>query len=214
MTPTIHLLEHQRLLAACTHCPDMIGPVVMGQPVASPVLLIGQAPGAKEGAMGRPFAWTAGKTLFKWFAGIGLDEESFRRQVYMSAVCRCFPGKNPMGGDRVPNPGEVTRCAHWLERELELLLPRLLIPVGKLAISRLLTVDKLTEVIGQLHPVEINGHRVDVIPLPHPSGASPWHRTQPGMSLLGEALSLIERHPAWVELVRPDELFTAETDLA
>ena len=108
----------------------MIGPVVTGQPVLSPVMLIGQAPGDKEGKLGRPFAWTAGKTMFKWFDSIGLDEESFRNRVYMAAVCRCFPGKKPRGGDRVPAPDEIERCGQWLETEYRLLQPRLLLPVG------------------------------------------------------------------------------------
>ena len=88
----------------------MIGPVVTGQALLSKVMLIGQAPGDREGAAGKPFAWTAGKTLFQWFEGIGLDEHSFRSRVYMAAVCRCFPGKKPRGGDRVPDAGEIERC--------------------------------------------------------------------------------------------------------
>ena len=56
--------QHQQQLRQCRTCPDMIGPVVTGQAVLSPVMLIGQAPGDKEGPAGRPFAWTAGKTLF------------------------------------------------------------------------------------------------------------------------------------------------------
>ena len=82
-------------------------PPVVGQPVRSPVLLLGQAPGDKEPKLQRPFAWTAGKTLFKWFSGIGLNEEEVRERVYMAAVCRCFPGKKPRGGDRVPSPQEI-----------------------------------------------------------------------------------------------------------
>ena len=86
---------HRVALSNCSRCPEMIGPVVSGSPVLSPILLIGQAPGDKEGGFGKPFAWTAGKTLFKWFEPIGLDEETFRQRVYMAAVCRCFPGKTP-----------------------------------------------------------------------------------------------------------------------
>ena len=70
----------------------MTGPVVTGNPVDSPVMLIGQAPGDKEGPLGKPFAWTAGKTMFKWFSSIGIEEEHFRNNIYMAAVCRCFPG--------------------------------------------------------------------------------------------------------------------------
>jgi uracil-DNA glycosylase len=178
----------------------MIGPVVTGQPVVSPVMLIGQAPGTKEGPAGKPFAWTAGKTMFKWFAGIGLEEEQFRSRVYMAAVCRCFPGKNPKGGDRVPSPAEIDNCNRWMQAEFELLKPRLIIPVGKLAIARFLAVGKLTEVIGQTHAIEVAGHQAELIPLPHPSGASTWHRTEPGKSHLQQALHLIEKHPAWREI--------------
>ncbi len=179
----------------------MIGPVVTGFPVLSPVMLIGQAPGDREGTLGRPFAWTAGKTLFKWFDSIGLDEESFRRKIYMAAVCRCFPGKNPKGGDRVPDPAEIERCGQWLEAEYQMLKPSLLLPVGKLAINRFLSAGKLTEVIGEKHSEIIFDHQCDLIPLPHPSGASTWHRTDPGKNLLQKALHLIERHPAWKSLI-------------
>lgn len=189
--------QHQKQLRQCNACPQMIGPVVTGQPVLSQVMLIGQAPGDKEGPAGKPFAWTAGKTLFKWFDSIGLDETSFRNRVYMAAVCRCFPGKNPKGGDRVPDKKEIETCDQWMQTEFSLLQPELLIPVGKLAISQFLTVDKLTQVIGQLHRIEINGRNMDLIPLPHPSGASTWHRTEPGKSLLQDALILIKDHPAW-----------------
>lgn len=175
----------------------MIGPVVCGRPVVSPVLMVGQAPGGREGALGRPFAWTAGKTLFKWYASIGLEEEAFRSRVYMAAVCRCFPGKKPKGGDRVPDVDEIARCGRWLDAEIALLYPRLLIPVGKLAISQFVEVNRLTEVIGKQLRIERNAHSMDVIALPHPSGASTWHRMQPGKALLAKALAMIAKHSAW-----------------
>ncbi|WP_415879027.1 uracil-DNA glycosylase family protein [Methylomonas sp. TEB] len=202
MSDQQHLLQqHRQALLACTRCPAMIRPVVSGKPVLSPVLLIGQAPGDKEGVLGKPFAWTAGKTMFKWFAQIGLDEATFRERVYMAAVCRCFPGKNPKGGDRVPNPQEIQQCASWLQAEVELLQPKLIIPVGKLAIQQMLEVDKLSEVIGGLHRLNFHGHDTDVIPLPHPSGASTWHRTEPGAGLLEAALATIQAHAAWRQML-------------
>lgn len=188
---------HRAALANCCRCPAMIGPVVTGSPVLSPILLIGQAPGDKEGGFGKPFAWTAGKTLFKWFERIGLDEQQFRQRVYMAAVCRCFPGKNPKGGDRVPSLAEIGNCAGWLQAESDLLKPKLILPVGKLAISQLLPVKKLNEVIGKLHPVNFHGHLTEAIPLPHPSGASTWHRMEPGLTLLESALTTLQNHPAW-----------------
>lgn len=189
--------EHRAALAVCRQCPAMTGPVVSGSPVLSPILLIGQAPGDKEGVFGKPFAWTAGKTLFKWFERIGLDEPAFRQRVYMAAVCRCFPGKNPKGGDRVPSPDEIGNCSGWLRAEIELLKPELILPVGKLAINQLLPVKKLNDVVGGLHKVTFHGHCAEAIPLPHPSGASTWHRTEPGLTLLESALTTLQTHPTW-----------------
>lgn len=191
---------HRTALSNCSRCPEMIGPVVSGSPVLSKILLIGQAPGDKEGGFGKPFAWTAGKTMFKWFERIGLDEQTFRQRVYMAAVCRCFPGKNPKGGDRVPSLVEIGHCAGWLQAEVDLLKPDLILPVGKLAIGQLMPVKKLNDVIGKLHPVTFHGHRAEAIPLPHPSGASTWHRTEAGLALLESALTILQQHPSWQQI--------------
>ena len=194
------IIAHQQNIQNCTLCPDMIGPPITGNPSTAKILLVGQAPGDKEGAIGKPFAWTAGKTLFKWFDSIGISENNFRQQAYMAAVCRCFPGKNPKGGDRVPNKQEITTCSQWLEREVKLLQPDLLLPVGKLAISQFLEVKKLTDVIGQSFEKTVYGRKVQLIPLPHPSGASTWHRMEPGKSLLEDALTLISQHDCWLSI--------------
>ena len=173
-------------------------PPVVGRAVTSGILLIGQAPGDKEPVLQRPFAWTAGKTLFKWFqGGLGWSEEETRDRIYFAAVCRCFPGKRPEGGDRVPALDEIENCRAWLDREFDLLRPRLVLPVGKLAIGQLLGERPLAETIGQTFRLDYRGHRADCIPLPHPSGASTWHRTEPGKTLLAQALAKIGAHPAW-----------------
>lgn len=188
------LQAHVTALHACNRCPAMHKPVVSGPPVVSKALLVGQAPGDKEPMLGRPFAWTAGKTLFRWFEEhCDIAEEEFRSHIYMAAVCRCFPGKNPKGGDRVPDANEIANCATWLDAEIALLQPQLIMPVGKLAIRQFLKFDKLTEVIGQSFKTA-DGH-CDIVPLPHPSGASTWHRMEPGKSLLNDAMQLICQHP-------------------
>lgn len=189
--------RHLAALRACTRCPRMIGPVVCGRPVASRIVLVGQAPGDKEPKLGRPFAWTAGKTLFKWFGcALGWTEDEVRDRVYFAAVCRCFPGKRPEGGDRVPAPDEIERCGEWLQREFALLQPELVLPVGKLAIGQFLGERPLSDTIGKRFTITYRGHAADCIPLPHPSGASPWHRMEPGRTLLAQALALVVRHPA------------------
>ena len=194
------ILAHQQRLSRCHSCPDMIQPVIIGHAVMSEIILVGQAPGDKEGNLGKPFAWTAGKTLFKWFESIGVSEQVFRQQVYISAVCRCFPGKNPKGGDRVPNKTEIASCSRWINKEIKLLQPRLIIPVGKLAISQYLKVNKLVDVVGQRFQHRVNSVDVDIIPLPHPSGASTWHRMSPGKELLEQALNIVAQHESWKKL--------------
>jgi uracil-DNA glycosylase len=210
----VQLKRHVTRLRGCHDCSEMIGPVVTGLPVASPVMLIGQAPGVREGPAGKPFAWTAGKTMFSWFASAGLGEDQFRQRVYMAAVCRCFPGKAAKGGgDRVPSPAEIDRCSRHLKTELQLLRPRLVIPVGKLAIAQVAPgADQLADIVGTRQRGELAGVTFDVIALPHPSGASTWHRMEPGKTLLLRALAELSRHEAWraVSDARAPEITAAE----
>jgi len=191
------LLALHQQLDACRACPNMIGPVVHGGAVISRIFLVGQAPGPHEGKFGKPFAWTAGKTMFGWFhQALGVSEEDFRQKVYMAAVARCFPGKAKGGGDRKPDPDEISRCRTFLEREVAILKPRLLLPVGTLAIEQVLgQKGPLVDVVGKQLRVKYHGVGTDVIALPHPSGASTWHRTEPGKTLLANALTLIAEHP-------------------
>jgi uracil-DNA glycosylase len=187
-----------RELGVCRACPKMIGPVVHGPAVDSRVMLVGQAPGPREGSFGRPFAWTAGRTLFRWFEeSLGIDEATFRARVYMAAVARCFPGKAKGGGDRRPDPGEIEQCRSWLARETDILRPELVVAVGTLAIEQVL-VEKapLAEVVGTTRRVRWHGRELDVVALPHPSGASTWHKMEPGVTLLRKALRKLGRHPA------------------
>lgn len=197
----IELVKHVANLLKCRYCPEMNPPVVSGGAVLSRVILVGQAPGDKEPKFGRPFAWTAGKTLFKWFKeAAGMDEAEFRSKIYMAAVCRCFPGKKASGGDRVPSPEEIKNCAGWLDREIEILRPSLIIPVGKLAIAQFFETAKLDDSVGQIRKVTRAGVTFDVIALPHPSGASPWRYSAIGRPLLAKALKLIAEHPAIQEI--------------
>ncbi len=196
-SPRSRLLSLHRELDACRACSGVVGPVVHGPAVPSRIFLVGQAPGPREGLFGRPFAWTAGKILFGWFKRtIGVDEETFRQRVYIAAVLRCFPGKAAGGGDRRPDAEEIDRCRRFLRREIEILVPAVVLPVGTLAIEQVLGRKvPLAEVVGKQERLRYHGVEADVICLPHPSGASTWHRTQPGVRLLENALRLIADHP-------------------
>ena len=164
-------------------------------------MLIGQAPGPREPILERPFAHTAGKTMFRWFEQFcGLNEAAVRSTIYFAAVCRCFPGKTPAGGDRVPAPDEIRNCSSWMDDEIKILKLRLIIPVGRLAIAQFIECAKLEKVIGRKFCVRRAGYTFDLIPLPHPSGASPWHKISPGKELLERAFKLIARHPAIIDL--------------
>jgi uracil-DNA glycosylase len=196
------LAQHVALLRQCRRCPRMIPPPVSGGPIVSKIMLIGQAPGVKEPVLGKPFAWTAGRTLFGWFQQFcAMSEEQIRATIYFAAVCRCFPGKTAAGGDRVPAPDEIRNCSSWMNDEIDLLQPDLVIPVGKLAIAQFLPFEKLDEVVGKTFRIDGKRRRFDLIPLPHPSGASPWHRIPPGLSLLQKAMRRIACHPTMQSLL-------------
>lgn len=177
--------------------PGFQGPAVHGPPVVTRIFLLGQAPGPHEARFGRPFAWTAGRTLFAWMnRSFGATEDEFRARVYMAAVVRAFPGKTSGGGDRVPSPEEIEASRGFLAREVDILRPRLLLPVGRLAIEQVLGRGaRLDEVVGRGIRATWHGVEADVIALPHPSGASTWFKVEPGRTLLEQALRRLGRHP-------------------
>jgi uracil-DNA glycosylase len=197
------LNQHVTALLQCRRCVRMQSTPVSGGAVVSEIMLIGQAPGPREPVLQRPFAHTAGKTLFRWLEeSCGMNETIVRSKIYFAAVCRCFPGKNSSGTDRVPAPAEIHNCSSWMDDEIRILRPHLVIPVGRLAVVQFIDCVKLNAVVGRKFRVARAGHFFDVIPLPHPSGASPWHKISPGKELLERALKLIARHSAIKDLAQ------------
>lgn len=182
----------------CDHDPA-ISPIV--SLARSPrVMLVGQAPGKTEAGGGKPFAGRAGKTLFAWLLRAGIDEATARERIYISAVTRCYPGPSSSGrGDRVPTPSERSNCSGWLESELQIIRPALILPVGRLAIDALIGPLPLDEVIGRAFPSDTRTGSV-LVPLPHPSGASSWIHSPGHGELLERAIRLIGRH--WSALHR------------
>jgi uracil-DNA glycosylase len=162
----------QRDTARCRACAEAGFPLE-SPPVRAPhagqrAYMYGQAPGIVEGEERLPWRGRAGQTLRRW---LQLDEETFYATFFCASVTRCYPGRAPSGrGDRTPTPREQDLCQFWRDWELELLRPRLIVPVGGLAIKRLLGRSDMTECIGCAF--ELAG--VPVVPLPHPSGASSW----------------------------------------
>ncbi len=158
-------------------------------------MLVGQAPGKQEIALDRPFAGSAGRRLFSWLAKAGFEEEPFRSFCYITAVMKCFPG-NSGHGDLRPSRKQLKNCARFLEQELEIVRPEVLVPVGGLAIERFLGKQKLVDVIGRVFVKNIQGRKTVVIPLPHPSGASAWTNARENQWLIRRAILLLRREKA------------------
>ena len=147
--------------------------------------ILGQAPGVVEGEEGRPWRGRAGQTLRRW---LGMEEDEFYSTFYCASVTRCYPGRHPSGrGDRPPTPPELELCRFWLDWELQLLRPSLVVPIGGLAIKRVLGISGLAGCIGSRFELG----EVLAIPLPHPSGASGWLNPPENRKRLQEALELL-----------------------
>jgi uracil-DNA glycosylase len=189
--------RHLETLNACRACPNVFGQPVTGAVADAQVMLVGQAPGPHEVEDRRPFAYTAGRRMFGWFAELGVEEDDFRRRVHMCAVIRCFPGKEKGGGDRVPDPIEIARCGAHLDREVALLAPKVVIAVGTLAAQQLVGSSVLTDVVGRIHRASRAGRTFDVIVLPHPSGRSTWLNKPAHARLLRRSMRLIAQHDGW-----------------
>jgi uracil-DNA glycosylase family 4 len=163
---------------------------VLNEHLDQQAYMMGQAPGVVEGDERRPWRGRAGKTLRRW---LELEEDEFYRAFYCASVTRCYPGRAASGrGDRTPTPREQELCSFWAEWELELRRPRLIVPVGGLAIRRLLGITGLADCIG--HRYEL-GQAV-VVPLPHPSGASSWLNSPVNRELTAKATALVREELA------------------
>jgi uracil-DNA glycosylase len=151
-----------------------------------PAYMYGQAPGWVEGEERRPWRGRAGRTLRRW---LELDEDEFYAMFYCASVTRCYPGAAPSGrGDRTPAPREQELCSFWREWELRILRPKLVVPVGGLAIKRLLGINGLASCIGGRYALP---DETPAIPLPHPSGASGWLNDPANRALTAHAAELI-----------------------
>jgi uracil-DNA glycosylase len=187
--------ELQTLQAACGACHVCVDEGIIHEATptfagrwGAPFFLVGQAPGPVERESRRPFSGRAGKELDRWMVRAGFaSPDEFRRLTYIAALMRCFPGRNLAGnGDLKPPPAAVANCAHWLDAELRILRPKVLILVGQLAIARFLGPGRLEDRVGHRF-----GERPVMIPLPHPSGQSRWLNDPANRERLASALELV-----------------------
>jgi uracil-DNA glycosylase len=188
------LRVHQAACRVCHTCVDAgiipdANPTFSGE-WGAPFFLVGQAPGPAERETRRPFSGRAGKELDRWMLRAGFTSAGeFRRLTYIAALMRCFPGRNRAGtGDLRPPPAAVANCAHWLDAELELLKPRVLILVGQMAIARFLGPGTLESRVGRKF-----GQSPVMVPLPHPSGQSRWLNDHANRERLEKALAMLAK---------------------
>jgi len=150
--------------ASCVLCKLATGrtQVVFGVGRAdADLLFVGEGPGEQEDLRGEPFVGRAGQLLTQLIEGIGLT----RADVYIANVVKCRPP-----GNRDPHPDEIEACAPWLDRQLELIRPRVIVTLGNFATKLLLhTKDGITKIRGQEFAFERAGHTAILIPTLHPS---------------------------------------------
>jgi uracil-DNA glycosylase family 4 len=160
--------------------------------IGARLMIIGQAPGITEKEAGRPFNAGSGTRLFQWLGDAGIEESWFRSTQYMTSVTKCYPGRAKSGnGDRVPTRLERRLCRPYLDAEIALVDPFLILPVGRLAINLFYPANlALNAIIGTQKQVDGRW----VIPLPHPSGASRWHQSEQNRRLVRQALELLKGH--------------------
>lgn len=188
-----HLQKQMRACRDCRKLGHYIEPPAVTQGlVTARIMTIGQAPGVTEVEAKRPFNAGSGTRLFQWLGEAGIAEEWFRSTQYMTSVTKCYPGKSANGsGDRVPTREEQEACRHFLDAELRLVDPELVIPIGRLAINLFFPRSRsLAKIIG----TQIRAEGRWIVPLPHPSGASRWHQTTSNRRLIDKAIELICSH--------------------
>lgn len=182
-------------MRACRQCLEAGFSVTPGAvfsgPASARLMIVGQAPGVTECETGRPFNGTSGQRLFEWLAEAGWDESSFRATQYMTAITKCYPGKSPNGkGDRAPTRAEQRLCASYLKQELGLVQPEIVVPVGSMAVRRLLGQVRLSDVVGDV--IEGSEGRL-IVPLPHPSGVNLWLNRPNNQERVAQALAHLQR---------------------
>jgi DNA polymerase len=158
-----------------------------GDPEAD-IVFIGEGPGYNEDQQGLPFVGQAGKFLDELLASIDLRRED----VYIANVVKCRPPNN-----RDPQPDEIEACAPWLEQQLDIIKPRMIVTLGRFSMSRYFKGERIGRIHGQ--PKEIDG--VVVVPMYHPAAA--LHQA----NLRGTIMEDFKKLPEMLREIskRPDE---------
>ncbi len=178
---------------ACVKCPlhKVRTKAVPGSgPVTAKIMFIGEGPGFYEDQQGLPFVGASGKYLDELLASIGMD----RRKVFITNVVKCRPP-----GNRDPQPSEIDTCADYLDRQIEIINPRMIITLGRYSMAKWFPNGKITQIHGQAKKF---GGRL-VMPMFHPAAVLRTPNLRPSMEadfkkipeLLTEAENLGDEPP-------------------
>jgi DNA polymerase len=132
-------------------------------PADAEIMLVGEAPGRQEDAQGRPFVGAAGRFLNELLASAGLRRE----EVYITNVVKSRPTNRQDGPNRPPHADEIAACAPWLQQQLAIIQPRLIVTLGAYALRAFLPVKQISKVHGR--PIRHGGRTL--FPLFHPAAA-------------------------------------------
>jgi len=122
------------------------------------IMFIGEAPGEREDRSGKPFVGAAGKFLDELLASIGLA----RSDVYIANIIKCRPP-----GNRDPLPDELLACKPWLDRQIELIKPRMIVTLGRFSMSLYFP----GKTIGKIHGNPVSSNGIIYFPMYHPAAA-------------------------------------------
>ncbi|HEX6939567.1 MAG TPA: uracil-DNA glycosylase [Longimicrobiales bacterium] len=170
---TLHALF--QAMACCTRC-DLARErtqVVNGVgPASAEIMFVGEAPGADEDRQGAPFVGRSGRLLDRLLVANGLE----RRRVFITNVVACRPP-----GNRNPRAREIQAHAPWLEEQIRLVAPRLIVTLGRIALTYFIPKARVTRIRGTPQTIERNGRSITLLPLLHPSAVLRRRELLPAM---------------------------------
>jgi uracil-DNA glycosylase len=184
---------------ACTRCANAghlpaAHPVIWG-PIAGRNMVIGQAPAKDAHLSPGPWQGATGRLMRQWFARAGFDPDRFYDDWYFTSITKCFPGKAVSGnGDRAPSGKERALCRPYLDAELALVRPPLILTMGRLAAEAVIPGARslsLKDLVGSVRTVELPHGAIPVVPLPHPSGVGRWLNHADNRALVDRAMDAL-----------------------
>lgn len=187
-----------RLCQECGYIPQA-SPLVSGR-ADDRLMVIGQAPGHRSVSAGRSFSGPGGSILQRWLERAGFPPGYLHQRTYLSSLTHCDPGRNPRGnGDRRPSSAELALCRPYLEAELRILQPQVVLLVGGMAIEAFWGKARLEEIVGTTRTHQ----GLHLLPLPHPSGVSRWLLSPQHQALLTQALAQLADWRVRYQLAEP-----------